>query len=177
MLNKFIFWLKCDRLGPDIPLTHFLLHSRRLGRWLCKKKFHSFGEGSFFRPGAYAIESEKISIGKNVIIRPQTMLFASPNSEKVQIVIEDYALIGSGVHVYVSNHEFRDVERPIFFQGHGEVIPVTIKKGCWIGANSIILPGVEVGENSVVAAGSIVTKNVPDNTVVAGCPAKLVKSI
>ncbi|ATG76500.1 acyltransferase [Pseudoalteromonas sp. 1_2015MBL_MicDiv] len=177
MLNKFIFWLKCERLGPDIPLTHFLLHSRRLGRWLCKKKFHSFEEGSFFRPGAYAVESKKISIGKNVIIRPQSMLFASPNSEEIQIVIEDYVLVGSGVHLYVSNHEFRDKTRPIYFQGHTDIQSVYIKKGAWIGANSVILPGVVVGENSIVAAGSIVTKNVEAFTVVAGNPAKMIKRL
>ena len=54
---------------------------------------------------------------------------------------------------------------------------VILRKGCWIGANSIILPGVEIGENSVVGAGSIVTKSFPKGVVIAGNPAKLIKEI
>jgi acetyltransferase-like isoleucine patch superfamily enzyme len=175
MIKKIIFWMKARRLGPDMPLTHILLHSRRLGYKLCQKKFDLFDEGSSFRPGAYAIETDKISIGKHVTIRPGTMLFASPLSSDIQIRIGDYALIGSGVHVYVSNHAFEDTERPIYFQGHGAVRPVIIEEGCWIGANAIILPGVTIGKNAVVGAGSVVTKNVADYSVVAGIPARVIK--
>ena len=176
MFRRIKFWLGVNRLGPDIPLTHILLHSSRLALKLCKSKFYNFGETSSFRAGAYAIETKSIFIGEHVIIRPLSMLFARKHTSPT-ITIEDYALIGSGVHIYVSNHEFKDVTRPIFFQGHGEIMPHVIRKGCWIGANAIILPGVEVGENSVVAAGSVVTKSVPKNTVVAGCPAKIIKTI
>lgn len=176
MLKRIKFWLNASRLGPDMPLTHILLYSSRFALKLCKSKFFSFGETSSFRPGAYAVETKHISIGEHVTIRPLSMLFAREHVSPT-ITIEDYALIGSGVHIYVSNHEFKDTSRPIFFQGHSDIMPVIIRKGCWIGANAIILPGVEVGENSVVAAGSIVTKSVPKNTVVAGCPAKVIKTI
>ncbi|RYY14386.1 MAG: acyltransferase, partial [Chitinophagaceae bacterium] len=54
---------------------------------------------------------------------------------------------------------------------------VVLKKGCWIGANAIILPGVTIGENSVVGAGSIVTKSIPDRVVAVGSPARVVKKI
>lgn len=177
MFRKIFFWAKSKRIGPDIPLTHFLLHSKCLGRWLSKKKFYKFGEGSEFRVGAYAIATDKISIGSYVVIRPGTMLFASPASKEIQIVIDDYALIGSGVHVYVSNHEFSDKNKPIYFQGHSKIKKVHIKKGCWVGANVIILPGVTIGENSIVGAGSIVTKDVPERCIVAGNPARVIKVI
>jgi acetyltransferase-like isoleucine patch superfamily enzyme len=55
--------------------------------------------------------------------------------------------------------------------------PIVIKNNAWIGASATILPGITVGENSIVGAGSIVTKDVPDNTMVAGNPAKYMKSI
>ena len=55
--------------------------------------------------------------------------------------------------------------------------PILIKKNAWIGAGATILPGVTIGENAVVAAGAVVTKNVPDNTVVGGIPAQLIKKI
>lgn len=179
MIKKLLFWIKCKRIGPDVPLTHLLLHSKFWGKWLCKKKFKGFGEGSEFRAGAYAIETDKILIGKNVTIRPGTMLFASPSQTQgvAQIIIEDYALIGSGVHVYVSNHSFSDFNTPIYFQGHSAVKRVHIKEGCWIGANSIILPGVTIGKNAVIGAGSVVTKTVPDYAVAVGSPAKVIRKI
>lgn len=178
MFNKLYFWINCKRLGPDIPLTHILLYSRRLGKWLCKKKFKHFGVNSEMRPFSYAVETNKISIGNNVVIRPDTRLFASPNGgDAVQIEIEDYVLIGSSVQIYVSDHKFLDISLPIFSQGHGTVKPVKLERGCWVGANSIILSGVTIGKNSVVAAGSIVTKDVPSFSVVAGNPAKIIKKI
>jgi acetyltransferase-like isoleucine patch superfamily enzyme len=54
---------------------------------------------------------------------------------------------------------------------------IVLKRNCWIGANSVILSGVTVGVNSVVAAGSVVTKDVPDDTVVAGVPARVIKKV
>ena len=145
---------------------------------LCQSKFKYFGENTEFRAGAYAITCSKISLGNNVIIRPNTMLFADPREgENGSIIIEDNVMLGSGVHIYVANHRFDDINKPIIFQGHYEAKSVILKKGCWIGANSIILPSVTIGENSVIGAGSVVTKNIPPFTVYAGNPAKLIKEI
>ena len=72
-------------------------YSRRLSKWLCKRKFSSFGEGADFRLGAYAIGTDKIELGANVVIRPGSMLFASPlDANKSQIVIEESVLRGAG---------------------------------------------------------------------------------
>jgi len=177
MFKRFIFFLTAKRLGPDMPLTHLLLHSKRLSQWICKRNFASFGAGSEFRPGAYAINCDQIFIGEKVTIRPGTMLFASHFTEGLrQIVIGDKALIGAGVHVYVSNHRFTDVLRPIYEQGHEEVKPVIISSGCWIGANAIILPGVRIGINAVIGAGSVVTKSIPDYAVAVGNPARVIRN-
>lgn len=72
---------------------------------------------------------------------------------------------------------FSITDTPIYFQGHGEVEQVKLREGCWIGANCIILPGVTVGKNSVVGAGSVVTKSIPDFSVAVGSPAKVIKVI
>ena len=176
MLLKLKFFLKAPRLGPDMPLTHVLLHSRKLGNWLCHNKFGSFAEGAEFRAGAYAVNTDRIHIGKKVVIRPGTMLFASQNGNIArQITIGDYALIGAGVHIYVSNHCFNDPTTAIYHQGHDEVKPVSLGEGCWIGANAILLPGVQIGKNAVVGAGSVVTRNVPDYAVYAGNPARCIR--
>ena len=177
MLKRLKYWITCDRLGPDIPLTHFLLYFPSTMKWICKKKFKHFGENAEFRPGAYADNCSKISIGYKTIIRPGTMLFSEAESELPEIIIEEKVLIGSGVHFYVPNHTFDNPNDMIFDQGYSYKGDIVVRKGSWIGANSIILSGVEIGHNSVVAAASVVTKNVPPKSVVAGNPAKLIKKL
>lgn len=178
IFSKYKFDTTSDRLGPDCPFTHWKLYFHSKMIKYCKTKFLNFGLGAQFRPGAYAIICSKISIGNNVIIRPGTMLFADPKKgEAGSIYIEDNVLIGSGVHIYVANHKFDNPALDICLQGHNEPQSVIIKKGSWIGANAIILPGVEIGRNVIVAAGSVVTKSVEDCTLVGGVPAKLLKRI
>lgn len=178
ILKKRKFDILADRIGPDCPFTHWRLLFKSSMRKICKLKFKYFGENVEFRAGAYAITCSKISLGNNVVIRPNTMLFADPKaSDKGSIIIEDDVMIGSGVHIYVSNHRFDDINTPIINQGHYEAETVVLKKGCWIGANSTILPGVTIGENSIIGAGSVVTKNVPQRTIYAGNPAKIIKNL
>lgn len=165
---------KADRLGPDMLGTFIFFFLPTMQRKICEQKFKYFGENSEFRMGAYAVQCSNIKIGDNVVIRPTSILMASEDSG---IEIQKNVLVGSGVHVYVSNHKFDDISLPIYNQGHSSSKSVLIKEGSWIGANAIILPGVTIGKNAVVAAGSIVTKDVVDFTVVGGNPAKLIKKI
>jgi len=108
-----------------------------------------------------------IQIGKNVFIN-----HACTFLDLGGIIIEDEVLIGPKVSIITENHPVNPNERKIL-----DLKSVIIKRNAWIGANSTILPGVTVGENSVVAAGSVITKDVPANTVVAGVPAKVIKTI
>ncbi len=172
LIRRIKFWIQADRLGPDIPLTHWKLFFPKKARKLCVKMFKKFDDGAEFRPGSYAINCTKISIGKRVVIRPNTMLFGSSN-----ITIEDGVLIGSGVHIYTANHNFENPNIPIIDQLHSPGKDVLLKKGCWIGANVTILPGITIGINSVVGAGSIVTKDIPSYTVAVGNPACVIKKI
>lgn len=176
-IKKIRFDMASDRLGPDCPFTHWKLYFDKLAYRLCEKKFFYLGRNTQVRAGVYAINCSKISLGNNVIIRPTSMLFADPRGEEANIVIEDNVMMGSGVHIYTSNHTYKDPNIDIIQQGHTEVKPVKVKKGAWIGANTIILPGVTVGENSVVGAGSVVTKSIPEKCVAAGNPAKIIKYI
>ena len=171
------YWWSVDRIGPDIPLTHWCLYFKTTMQRLAQRKFLKFGLGAEFRPGAYAVACSKISIGNRVIIRPGCMLFADPRENGAGITIEDNVMIGSAVHFYVSNHIFDDVSEPIINQGSAPSKPINLRDGSWVGAGSIILPGVTIGRNAVVGAGSVVTRNVPDFSVVIGSPAKVVKTI
>ncbi len=78
------------------------------------------------------------------------------------------------VHITDHSHEYRDISKPVIDQGVFTKGPVRIGKGSWIGLRASILSGVTIGEHSVVAAGSIVTKDVPAYSVVAGCPARVI---
>lgn len=173
-ITRLLFFIKADRIGPDIPISHWKLHFKKSMRNQCLKKFKHFGENAEFRPGAYAINCSRISIGRNVVIRPGSMLFGDL---KADLIIEDDVMLGSGVHIYLSNHRFDDPTIPIIQQGSYPAQNVVLRRGCWIGASAIILPGVEIGENAVVGAGSIVTKSVPPRVVAVGNPAKIIKSI
>ncbi len=177
LLKRIHFWRSADRLGPDIPWTHWRLHFPESAARLCRGKFRRFGELAEFRPGAYAIACSKIEIGSRVIIRPGSMLGADPDPGGAGITIEDDVLIGAGVHLYSANHRFDSLERPIIEQGFSPSKEVILRRGCWIGANSIILAGVEIGENAVVGAGSLVTKSIPPGVVAAGNPARVIRSV
>lgn len=178
--NRMKFWRKADRIGPDIPLTHWRLYFHSTMRKLCLEKFKQFGEGSEFRPGAYAEACSKISIGSQVVVRPGTYLFADPRKNGGGITIEDKVLLGAGIHFYTNNHEFSDPTRAILDQDYPEAQvsdSIIVRKGSWIGAGVIILPGVEIGENAVIGAGTVVTKSVPARVVFAGNPGRVIKDL
>ncbi len=88
------------------------------------------------------------------------------------ITIEDNVQIAPKVSLLSEGHPISPTERASLVPGH-----IHIKKGVWIGAGATILPGVTIGENAVVAAGAVVSKDVPANTIVGGIPAKIIKSI
>ena len=177
IFRRIQFWLHDDRLGPDMPLTHMCLYYPSLMRRLCRKKFKRFGKGAEFRPGAYALGCSKIHIGDNVVIRPLSFLGADTREGGEGITIEDNVLLGPGVHFYCHNHCFEDPRVPICEQGYVPSQKITLKNGCWIGANVVLLKGVTVGAHSVVGAGSVVTRDIPDNVVAVGNPARVIRVI
>ena len=107
------------------------------------------------------------TIGKNVFIN-----HASSFLDLGGITIEDDVLIGPKVNLITENHPTDPSKRKSLL-----CKPIVIKRNAWIGAAATILPGVTIGENSIVAAGSVVTKDVPSNTCVAGVPAKYIKQV
>lgn len=178
IVRKIRFCYKADRIGPDIPFTHWKLHFQSLKMKLCTEKFRKFSSTADFRPGAYAIGCSQIEIGDRVIIRPGTMLFGETVQQMdVSIIIEDDVMMGCGVHVYVNNHKFDETSVSLIDQGYYPDEAVVLKKGCWIGANAILLPGVTIGENAVIGAGAVVTKSIPMGSVAVGNPAKVIRSI
>ncbi len=106
-------------------------------------------------------------IGKNVFINFDCVFL-----DLGGITIEDNVLIAPKVSLLSEGHSVSPESRHSLVPGH-----IYIKKNAWIGAGATILPGVTIGENAVVAAGAVVSKDVPANTVVGGIPAKTIKTI
>ena len=92
------------------------------------------------------------------------------------VEIGSHVNLAQGITVTALNHNFDDTQKRIDEQGVS-TNPVTIEDDVWVGANAVILPGVTIGNHCVVAAGAVVTKDVPPHSLVAGVPAKVIKNI
>ena len=132
----------------------------------------------------------KFSLGRRSVVES----YACINNAVGDVIIGDYTRIGlhctvigpvtigshvnlaQGITITALNHSFEDTAKRIDEQGI-TTKQVVIGDDVWIGTNAVILPGVTVGCHSVVAAGAVVTKDVPDNCVVGGVPAKVIKSL
>ena len=89
------------------------------------------------------------------------------------VTIGNHVNLAQGITVTALNHNFEDSEKRIDEQGVSTT-PVTIGDNVWIGGGAIIMPGVKIGDNAIVGAGSIVNKDVPNNAIVAGNPARII---
>lgn len=128
-------------------------------------------------------------VGKRVVIYPKVWIMTGRNlviGDDVDIAlgvlitsdggveIGDRTLVGYGTMILSANHRIPNRKSRIFDAGHVKK-PVVIANDVWIGANCLILPGAKIGEGAVVAAGSVVTKEVPAFSVVAGVPARVIR--
>lgn len=118
-------------------------------------------------PPFYTECGKNISVGKNVFINAGCKF-----QDYGGIFIDDGVLIGHNVVLVTLNHNLNSHNRTNMIPA-----PIKISKNVWIGANVTVVPGVCIGEGAVIAAGSVVTKDVPGNVVAAGVPAKIIKKI
>jgi acetyltransferase-like isoleucine patch superfamily enzyme len=126
-------------------------------------------DDSFFLvPPFYTTGGVDITVGRNVFINQNCTFYDLGGLE-----IADGVMIGPNVSIITSGHPLEPSQR------RASVIakPIVIERNVWIAAGATIIGGVTVGENSVVAAGSVVTKDVPSNTLVGGNPARVMRSI
>lgn len=120
--------------------------------------------------GVYLLHVEGLRFGRNVSVHPMCYIDAWAG-----IVIGDDVSIAHAVTIMSTNHRFDRFDLPIKEQGV-TAGPVEIGNDCWIGAQAVILAGVRIGPGSIVAANSVVTKDVPERTVVAGSPASVIRT-
>lgn len=128
----------------------------------------SVGEHFRLVPPFYTDCGKNIRVGARVFINQNCTFYSLAD-----IVIGDDVMIGPNVSLITSEHPVAPSQRRARLLGK----PITIEKGVWIAAGATIIGGVTIGENSVVAAGSVVTRDVPANTLVGGNPARIIRSI
>ena len=120
-------------------------------------------------------EKEKMLAGKYYLgWDTELMQEREKTLECGRITIGDNVLIGPNVGIYTVNHAFNSKERA---KGYERSLPVNIGDNVWIGGNVSILGGVTIGDDSIIAAGSVVTKDIPNGVIAAGNPAKVLREI
>ena len=143
------------------------IHSHRIRNFIYRHIYKMrLGEKATIYADCEIRNIAQLSIGKGSIIGDNAILDA-----RAGINIKENVCLASNVSIWTYQHDYRD---PYFRCNEGHFGPVTIENRAWIGPNTIILHDVVIGEGAVVAAGSVVTKNVPPFSLVAGIPAKVI---
>lgn len=150
------FWLMILNLITWCPL------------WIIRKFFFTLsgvkiGRGSRIHTGGMFFRPSGIKIGQGTIVGYRTFL-----DGRAPLIIGDHVDIASEVMIYNSEHDIHSEDM------HSIKSPVEIGDFCFIGARAIVLPGVKIGRGAIIAAGAVVTKDVPEKAIVAGVPAKII---
>lgn len=132
--------------------------------------FAEFGEGSYIEPPLHANwGGHHVHFGKGIYANFNLTLV-----DDTHIYVGDYTMFGPNVTVATAGHPILPELREKGMQYNA---PVHIGRNCWFGAGVVILPGITVGDNVVVGAGSIVTKDLPDNVVAVGNPCRILREV
>lgn len=130
-------------------------------------KVMAYDKDSFFEPGVYLGSGENVSIGRNCHINENAFIQGAFIGRDV--------MIAPNVAILNVSHNHLDPSMPIISQGSSPVQNPVISDDVWLGRNVIVLPGVKIGKGSIIAAGAVVSRDVPEYSIYGGVPAKLIK--
>lgn len=137
---------------------------------MLKKMFAEIGDGCYIEPPLHAnFGCKNVHFGKNVYANFNLTLV-----DDTHIYVGDYTMIAPNVTLATGTHPVLPELRQKAYQYN---LPITIGKNVWLGAHVVVLPGVTIGDNTVIGAGSVVTKDIPANVVAYGNPCKVVREI
>lgn len=137
---------------------------------MLKSMFAEIGEDCYIEPPLHANWAGKhVHFGKGVYANFNLTLV-----DDTHIYVGDYTMFGPNVVLATAGHTILPELRPLAYQYN---MPIHIGKNCWLGAGVIVLPGVTIGDNTVIGAGSVVTKDIPANVVAVGNPCKVLREI
>lgn len=134
---------------------------------LLRELFRHFGEGAVAKPNIRCDYGYNISVGARSFINYDSVLL-----DCNRITIGEEVQIAPGVHIYTGTHP---VDAQTRRSGLEYALPVVVGDGAWLGGGAIVCPGVTIGENTVVGAGSVVTRSLPANVVAAGNPCRVLR--
>lgn len=136
---------------------------------ICKKILNSCGQNIIVKNKCYIGDGSKLSVGDNTQLGQNARL-GGP------IKLGSYVMMGPDVVIMGVTHDISDLSKPMVDPTNPSLEkPVTIGNNVWIGTRAIIMPGVCIGDNSIIGAGAVVTKSFGPNSVIGGVPAKLLK--
>lgn len=137
---------------------------------LLKEMFAEIGEGCYIEPPFHANWGGKhCHFGKSVYANFNLMCV-----DDTHIYVGDYTMFGPNVTLATPGHPILPELRKKSYEYN---IPIRIGKNCWLGAGVVVLPGITIGDNSVIGAGSVVTKDIPENCVAVGNPCRVLRKI
>lgn len=137
---------------------------------MLKEMFAEIGEGCYIEPPFHAnFGGAHVHFGKNIYANFNLTLV-----DDTHIYVGDYTMFGPNVTVATAGHPILPELREKMYQYN---FPVHIGKNCWIGAGVVIVPGITIGDNVVIGAGSVVTKDLPSNVVAVGNPCKVLREV
>ncbi len=162
-----MFWRMFDQT-PAALIQGFAIPLRLI---LARKLFRHCGDDVIIHHNVLFSDGGNISLGDGVLVNRYAML-----DDRGPIDVGAYTMLSAGITIETHTHPFDNFERPIAHAGRG-IGPVTIGANSVVGYNAVLMAGVTLGYRTIVGANSVVTKDVPDYTVVGGVPARVIKEI
>lgn len=164
-IMRFFLWRYAPHIKRELAFIHNyaaygqLLHLRTL--------LGACGEQVRLREGIKIIHPEKVWLGDFVDIGENCLIMGTGG-----VTIENYSILANNTLVVTTSHEMGGL-----YYGQSYTASVVLKENVWTGSGAIILPGVSIGENSIIGAGAVVTKDIPPNKVALGIPARPVRDV
>ncbi len=166
------FWyLIYTGIAKHLPCSYGIMGGRlakRIRYGCCRRMFVRCGANVNVERGATFGSGRRISIGHDSDLGINCRIYGT-------VHIGDHSFMGPDVVIWTTNHRFDRTDIPMMYQGSTPEQPVTIGNDVWIGTRAILLPGVHIGSHSVVGAGAVVAKDIPEWSVVAGNPARVIR--
>lgn len=179
MLYKLVFFQskhqRTCRFPDDLPGKMYDYNQTRPSQMekraeLIKEMFAEAGEGCYIEPPFYANWGGRhVHLGNHVYAN-----FGLTCVDDTHIYIGDHTMMGPNVNLATANHPLLPELREKAYQYN---LPIHIGKNCWLGAGVIVVPGVTIGDNTVIGAGSVVTKDIPANSLAVGNPCRVLREL
>lgn len=170
-VQRTIYFILYYYFARNLPISYY--PGGRFARWLrgalSRRLFRHAGRGINVERGADFFTGSRLSVGDRSGLGVDCWI-------RGDVTIGNNVMMATRVIIYGRDHAFDRTDIPMMDQGMADFVPIVIEDDVWIGAAAIILKGVRVGRGAIVAAGAVVTKDVPPYAIVGGNPARVIRS-